>query len=291
MIPPARDALELIPARPQTLWGWPAVVNFVAGGAGAGLYLAAALTARFGASPLLTLASCLSPALVLLGFVAVGAEAGRPLRGPRVLARAGTSWMSRELWLGGAFVLLAGAELVAPDAALRLGAAVAAVAFAAAQGFILRRARAIAAWDVPVMPLVFVASALVSGVGLALVVETVAGRAPGAAWTGAAMVLVALSLLVWLGYVTWSREPAFASATLMLREGSAAIAIVGGGYVAPLLLLALGLALPGLAAPAGALAGMALTLGQACAKSVLIVSAGRLRPVTLTNLSLQRRSS
>lgn len=284
-------AVELIPARRQALWGWPAIVNFVAGGAGAGLYLVAVLAARAGAAPLLTLASWLAPALVLAGFGAVAAEAGRPLRGPRVLARVGTSWMSRELWLGGAFVLLAGAELVRPGPALRLAAALAALGFATAQGFILRRARGVAAWDVAVMPLVFVASALLSGLGLALAVEAAAGRPPGAADLGVAMPLVVLGALVWLGYVTWSREPAFVGATADLREGPLAVAIVGGGYVAPFLLLGLAAALPGVTAAAGALAGALLVLGQACAKSALVRTAGRLRPITLANLSLQRRSS
>lgn len=284
-------AVELIPARRQTLWGWPAVVNFAAGGAGAGLYLVAVLAGRFGAAPLLTLASWLGPALVLAGFGAVAMEAGRPLRGPRVLARVGTSWMSRELWLGGAFVLLAGAELVWPAPALRIAAALAALGFATAQGCILRRARGIAAWDVAVMPLAFLASALLSGVGLALAVEVAAGRPPGAGELGVAMPLVVLGALVWLGYVTWSGEPAFAGATLPLREGPIAIAIVGGGYVAPFLLLGLAVALPGASAAAAALAGALLVLGQAGAKSVLILTAGRLRPVTLANLSLQRRPS
>jgi hypothetical protein len=37
---------------------------------------------------------------VLAGFAAVAGEAGRPLRGPRVLWKVRTSWMSRELWIG-----------------------------------------------------------------------------------------------------------------------------------------------------------------------------------------------
>jgi len=134
----------LLPPVTQRLWGWPAVVNFAAGGLGAGLYLAAALAAGFAASPALRIAAWLGPALVLAGFVAVATEAGRPLRGPRVLARARTSWMSRELWLGGAFVVLAAPEwtgLAGPGS--RAAAALAAAALALAQGWILRHARGV----------------------------------------------------------------------------------------------------------------------------------------------------
>lgn len=287
----AREPVELIPAERQALWGWPAVLNFVFGGAGAGLYLAAALAAGGGPSPAVTVASWLAPILVLAGFAAVATEAGRPLRGPRVLARLRTSWMSRELWVGGAFVALAGAEFLVPSAALRALAGLAAVALALAQGLILRHARGIAAWDVPVMPLVFLASAALSGAGLFGLVEAADGRTPGAPVLGALMLLCVLGALVWLAFVTWSRGAAFARATRSLREGPAAIAIVGGGYLAPFLLLGLALALPELARPAVALGGAALILGQVQAKAVLILTAGELRPITLTHLSLERRSS
>ena len=199
--------------------------------------------------------------------------------------------MSRELWVGGAFVVLAGAEFLAPAAALRALAGLAAVALALAQGWILRHARAIAAWDVPVMPLVFLASAALSGAGLFGLVEVAGGRAPGAPVLGALMLLCVLGALVWLAFVTWSREAAFARATRTLREGPVAVAIVGGGYLAPFLLLGLALALPELALPAVTLGGAALILGQVQAKSVLILTAGELRPITLTTLSLERRSS
>lgn len=285
------DPVELIPGHPQTLWGWRAVVNFVCGGLGAGFYVAATLAAGLRPGPSVTIASWLGPLLVAAGFVAVATEAGRPFRGARVLARPGTSWMSRELWIGGAFVLLASAELVAPAPLLRTLACVAAVALALAQGFILRRARAVAAWDVPVLPAVVLASAVLSGVGLLVMVEAVSGRAPEPAFLGAAMLLVVLGALVWLGYVTWSRDTTFTRATRSLREGSSAIAIVGAGYLVPFLLLPLTLARPGLAVPAATLAGALMIVGQIQAKAVLILTAGQLRPITLANLSLTRRSS
>ena len=98
--------VELIPPQRQRLWGWPAVMNFVLGGLGAGWYAIALLAAGFEGSPAVTVASWAAPALVLAGFAAVASAAGRPQRGLRVLTRVRTSWMSRELALGGTFVLL-----------------------------------------------------------------------------------------------------------------------------------------------------------------------------------------
>ena len=283
--------LHLLPPAPQRLWGAPAVVNFALGGLGSGIYLAAVLAARFDAAPGVTVASVLGPVLVLAGFAAVATEAGRPLRGLRVLARVRSSWMSRELVLGVVFTALAASELVAPAPTLRMAAAGAAVALALAQGFIVRRARGVVAWDVGVMPLGFLLSALVSGNGLFLVLELAAGRPPGAAALGGTLVVLLVGLIVWLAYLVWSREESFQRATQTLRAGAIAISIAGGGYVAPLLLLATALAVPAALVPAAAVAGVLMVAGQVHAKAALILQVATLRSITLTSVTLRGASS
>jgi DMSO reductase anchor subunit len=287
MNPTARRSVELIPATPQRLWGAPAVVNFVLGGLGAGLYVAAALAARFQASPAVTVASALGPVLVLAGFAAVATEAGRPLRGLRVLARVRSSWMSRELVLGIAFAGLAALEFAAPARPPRIAAAAAAVALALAQGFIVRRARGVAAWDVGLVPLAFLFSALVSGTGLYLALEVVAGRPPGPGVLAGALLVVAAGLVVWLAYLGGSREDDFRRATATLRAGAAAVSIAGGGYALPFLLVAAALALPALAPAAALVAGVLMAAGQVQAKSALILRVAALRPITLISVKLR----
>ncbi len=279
--------VELIPPVAQRVWGVPAVLNFTLGGLGAGFYAAAALAAGLQPSDTLALAAWLGPALVLAGFAAVAAEAGRPLRGVRVLARVRTSWMSRELVLGGLFAAAALAEWAAPSPAQRATAALAALALAGAQGFIVRRAKAVAAWDVPLLPLVFIASALVSGAGLLVVVEAARGESPDGGVAGGAFAIVVVGLLAWLTYLTWSESPAFLRPTepLWTRPG---VGLGIAGYVAPAILLALALALPGLAV-AAPLAGALMVAGQAWAKWLLILTVATLRPVTLGTLNLRRR--
>jgi DMSO reductase anchor subunit len=281
--------LDVIPAQRQRLWGWPAVLNFALGGLGAGFYVVANLAAGFGRPPAVVLAGWLGPALVLAGFAAVAAEAGRPLRGARVLWRVRTSWMSRELWLGGAFALLAAADLAYPLAWHRAQAAVAALALLAAQGLVLRHARAVVPWSAPLMPLVFVASGLVSGAGLWLVVAGARGdRLTG--WLAAALVaLLAAALGVWMRYLGWSEEPAFAAPVAALADGPRARAIATGGYLAPMLLLAAGWATPGLGAAAPLAAGALALTAQVYAKALLILTVGELRPVTLAGITLGRR--
>ena len=279
--------VNLIPAARQRVWGVPAVLNFALGGLGSGFYAAAALTAGLAPSPAVTLAAWLGPLLVFAGLGAVATEAGRPLRGPRVLARVRTSWMSRELVLAAGFAALALLELVAPSALQRGLAAGAGLGFAAAQGFLVRRARAVIAWDVPAMPLLFVASALMSGAGLVLVVTPVAG---GSTPTLAGILtLVPLAVVGWLMYVTWSAAPAFVDATAPLR-GATGTALGVVGYLLPWIIVALALALP-FCAPALPAAGVLMIAGQAWSKWLVVLTVAALRPVTLGALTLHRRVS
>jgi DMSO reductase anchor subunit len=282
------EPVVLIPAMRQRLWGIPAVLNFVLGGLGAGFYAVAALTAGLGPSAALTVASWLGPVLVLAGFVAVATEAGRPLRGPRVLARVRTSWMSRELVLGGAFAVLAAAEWAAPSPPQRALAAAAGLAVVAAQGFILRRARAVIAWDVSVMPLVFVVSALMSGAGLLLAFEPVLGVGSTYA-LGGTLTLLPLAFVGWLMYLAWSQAPAFQRATRPLRAAPGEMLGVVG-YLLPWMLIAVALALPQLAVAVPA-AGVLLVAGQAWSKWLVMLTVAEMRAVTLGRLTLQRRVS
>ena len=287
MTPP----VELIPAQRQILWGWQAVANFTLGGAGAGLYGTAVFAAGFERTAAVVLASWLAPLLVLAGFIAVAGEAGRPLRGPRVLWKVRTSWMSRELWIGGVFVLLAAADIAFPLRLYRVQALAAAVLLALAQGMILRRSRGIAAWDAAVMPWLFLLSAAVSGAGAYMLLEVLAGRPVPPAVLAAGILLVILAFWSGRAYVSTPAGHAFREATASLRGGAAGRLAAGLGGALPLGALAVALASPPAAATAAALAGLAMVAGQAYLKTELIVRAGLLRPITVPTLRMSRRLS
>lgn len=286
MTPP----VELIPAQRQRLWGWQAVANFTLGGVGAGLYGTAVIEAGFERGPAVALASWLAPLLVLAGFAAVAGEAGRPLRGPRVLWKVRTSWMSRELWIGAAFVLLIAADIAFPLRIYRALALAAAVLLALAQGMILRRSRGIAAWDAAVMPWLFLLSAAVSGAGAYMLIEVLAGRTVPPAVLGAGILLVILTFWAGRAYVSTPAGHAFREATASLRDGAAGRLAAGLGGALPLGALAVALASPPAAATAAALAGLAMVAGQAYVKTELIVRAGLLRPITVPTLRMSRRA-
>lgn len=283
--------MEMLPAQRQVLWGWPAVANFVLGGLGAGWYVTAVLAAGFERSSGVTAASWVAPVFVLAGFAAVAGEAGRPLRGPRVLTRLRTSWMSRELVIGVVFVLLVAADLAFPLRLHRAQALVAALLLALAQGFIVRRARGVTAWDVPIMPLLFLLSALLSGAGAYLLLEVGAGRVPSSTVVAVVLALITVGFGVWARYLVWTSEDSYTRAVAPLRASVPALVIDGAGYGLPLLLGLLALAAPAAAGPALGLAGALLITGQVYAKARLILAAGQLRPITLAIAPSRRRSS
>jgi DMSO reductase anchor subunit len=281
---------EMIPARQQSVWGWAAVANFTLGGLGAGWYTMAVLAAGLDRTPGVVAASWAAPALVLAGFIAVAGEAGRPLRGLRVPARFWTSWMSREALIGGMFVLLVAAELAWPLRLHRALALLAAALLALAQGFMVRRARGVTAWDVPIMPLLFLLSAGLAGAGAVLLVEAGARRAVGAPLLAGVIALIVLSVVARARYLAWSSQEAFVQAVALLRERRAALVVEGAGHGLPVLLVTLALLVPVAAGPALGLAGALLVAGQAYAKAGLILDAGLLRPVTLRIARSKRRS-
>lgn len=278
---------ELLPSARQTLWGRLAVANFFLGGAGAGAYVIGAVLSGFQRSPILALVSVLGPVLVVIGFLCVAVEAGRPLRGSFVLRKIRSSWMSRELWAGGLFILLAVADLFNPLLLLRVGAVSAALLFALAQGAILSRAKGVIAWSVPLMLPLFLVSALVSGAGiLGVALPLFVPGGIGRALEGWIAWLTLLSALVWGGYLAWPGDLAFRLATVSFRRASAVAGVFVIGHLVPLFLLALGFQYPALSW--AALAGIAVLLGQLQAKAWLILRAGELRPVTIPYFRLMR---
>lgn len=286
----APTSVTLIPGQRQKFWGKPAVANFACGGLAAGFYMVAAAAGQFDASPVLTIASWLSPVLVLAGFIAVAAEAGRPWRGLRVLRRVSSSWMSRELWLGGLFVALAGGEFVAPSSGQRMLAAVLAGAFVVAQGLILRQACGIAAWNVAVMPPLFVVSAVLAGTALYTLGDTVTHGTPGVMLLGAILIELPIGAGAWLTYLRASREAAFVNATRVLRQGSLAMWLLVAGYVVPFVLVGLAVVLS-LRTSLATLAALFVIGGQIHAKAAIVLSAGQLRPIGFAHPSLHRRPS
>lgn len=147
----------------QTNWDWRAAANFMLGGTGAGLIVAAALGQA--AAPYPVLVGLL---LVAGGLGAVWLEIGRKLRALHVFFNPFTSWMTRESFAAMLLFVFSSIELFFHSTAILGAAALAALAFVYCQARILRAATGIPAWRAPqVVPLI-VTTALAEGTGLLL---------------------------------------------------------------------------------------------------------------------------
>lgn len=126
------------PAR-QASWDWRAAGNFIGGGAGGGLVVAAVLSGVPGtALPVLV---AIGATLVALGLTCVWLEIGRPLRALHVFFNPRTSWMSREA-IAATLLLIAAAGVVAGMRVLVPFAALCALAFVGCQACMLRASAA-----------------------------------------------------------------------------------------------------------------------------------------------------
>ena len=134
----------------QKHWDARAALNFMLGGAGAGLMIWAALMQVRSPYPI-----ALSLALVATGLFAVWLEIGRKLRALHVFFNPFTSWMTRESFAALLLFSLGLASLL--DDIFLPGTAIAAAAFLYCQARILRAAKGIPAWRAPwVVPLIVV---------------------------------------------------------------------------------------------------------------------------------------
>jgi phenylacetyl-CoA:acceptor oxidoreductase subunit 2 len=148
----------------QEHWDARAALNFMLGGAGAGLMIWAAVMQVRSPYPV-----ALSLALVAAGLFAVWLEIGRKARALHVFFNPYTSWMTRESFAALLLFTLGLASLL--DASLLPAAAIAAGAFLYCQARILRAAKGIPAWRTPwVVPLIVI-SGLAEGGALLLLVQ------------------------------------------------------------------------------------------------------------------------
>ena len=131
----------------QRHWYWRAAANFVFGGTGSGLILAAALALPLGPARAVSLP--LGLALVALGLTCVWLEIGRPLRALNVFINARTSWMTREAYAGIALFCVTVAAFLRPGDWMEFALGFFALLFAWCQARILKASKGIPAWREP----------------------------------------------------------------------------------------------------------------------------------------------
>lgn len=282
---------EFLKPRKERAWGWPAVANFVLGGTGAGLYLVVSFTLFAGpesSSRLLPGPVGLLPAaLVGLGFFAVSLESGRPWRGMYLLSNLRNSWMSIEILSGAIFIAAAALDHFFSSPALRVAAACAALELIISHGFILFRARGMSAWNVPIIPFLFLSSGLVLGGGVLFTISGLQRSMIDADVINAVRICLIADFTAWGLYIWLPRDMHFRKATVSLRKPLPLFIVMALGQILPLIILT------GLMIAAGesggegarygvvAATGLAMLIGGAGQKTILLLGANLFRGITM----------
>jgi len=267
----------------QKVWGWPVVANFILAEAAGGFYILSFLKVKIegtagDATPSVAYHLLVPAAMVCLGFICLKIKSKRSLRACDLLRSIRTSWMSREFLAGTLFVAALFLTSLFPHPVLRILGAGAALGLMLSQGFIVYSARGVPAWNVAIIPLVFLTSGFVSGGGLMFVLLDWATTERSFAVMG--IVCVAMNLVIWLLYLHWSFDREFRQATEALRRPNALIVTVGVGHFLPVCLLFLVVMRPGFGSGAGlpaiatSIAALAMITGSFRQNADIILKAG-----------------
>ncbi len=242
----------------QQHWDWRAAGNFLFGGTGSGLILAASLALPLGPARAVSLP--LGLVLVALGLTCVWLEIGRPLRALHVFFNARTSWMTREAFAAALLFGVAVAAFFRPGEWMEVLLGASALLFAYCQGMILRASKGIPAWREPRVLAFILTTAASEGAALALVLA-LAYKFNGNLVYGLLGIALLARLAAWMAYVgrvapklTGAPRKALEGVTPFLvwagTAGALALA-VASAWLPPPFALPLGLACAALAIGAG----------------------------------------
>jgi polysulfide reductase chain C len=179
--------------------------------------------------------------------------------------------MSRELLVGLSFVGVALADWPWPSPFLEGLVLMAALGCVLSQGFIRLRARGVPAWNLPALPILFLTSGFLTGVGILLVFTPALGvQEEITQHLGlTAIAAAAVNVSVWFYYLC---QPAVAKVLNQTVSGG----VTGLGHVLPVLLILTGIGFPGSLPVLAVISGVAIVVGEILLKDAVVRQAGYL---------------
>jgi len=278
---------QLVPQNHQQVWGWPAVMVFTLGGMGAGFYVTTIIESfmRTGfialSSP--SLFGLIGVAISAIGFLNLTAETGRPSRSLYVTMNIKSAWISREIILFLLFAASAISNSFFPSVFLCIPSLLMAICFIVSQGLIIYRSLAVSAWNVPLVPALFLISGLLSGYSGILFVAILEYIPLSRNLFALGFVLLSSHLAIWLMYLFGERNEAFFSATAKLRKPLRLTAYVSISFISPLAFLLYASVSESIQSASYLLAaaGSTILVSAVVEKIELLRTVGKLRRITL----------
>lgn len=234
--------ITVIPLRRQKVWSWPAVALFTLGGMGAGLYLSSLIVTLavggmdlFKQGPLpFGLVSCL---IIVSGFLIILGELAKPLKSYYAIYGLNNSWLSREML---SFFVLFSSVLIdntSSSVFFRVVSVGAATLFIYSQGSVVYGSRAISAWNVKIIPFLFVLSGTLSGYGVFLLLFRIPDQAMAAILALVGITLLTANILALIIYLVTGHSSEFLRATKELKTTKSVFFNILLAGVVPLTLL------------------------------------------------------
>jgi phenylacetyl-CoA:acceptor oxidoreductase subunit 2 len=282
--------------RLQRSWDSRAALNFIGGGAGSGLLVAAGV-ALAGGQPYFP-AGAVAVVFIGFGLSMVWMEIGRPFRALNVFLHPQTSWMSREALVALPLFAFAGATLIVdqvvslppqlrlPVAPLGLVTAALALGFLFCQGRMFRASRGVPAWREPSLQIVIIVSGIAEGLGLLLALGSLTAASP--TWIVATTLVALVARAAALeGYRRRVKLTIPEPAVTVLSRASVWVHLLG--HLLPAILLIGSLMVPSSVVSA-AVAGLALFATGAWLKFVVVTRAGFTQGFSIPFVPVRGRS-
>lgn len=266
-------------------------MNFNLGTTGAGFYLIGSLViflSSFSAEASFSFVfKLIAPILVSLGFLSLASEVGRPMRFYYLYRNAGTSWISRETFVTCLFVFTSLIEWFYPLKILWFTAAAGAISIIISQGLIVYHSRALPAWNVFMIPILFITSGFVCGGGLFLMWASIFAMHIVKLVALITIITTIINFFSFLFYLYGIRDKIFREAIIgMLRLKNLAASIVFFHLLPAVLIVPIVISkdiqnLIGITRLLAIISGSLILLGGWNLKAKIILNAGGFRKITL----------
>jgi formate-dependent nitrite reductase membrane component NrfD len=255
----------MIKMRAQQKWLWDHAIYLFFGGLGGATYVIGAISAFFGPewNPISRIGISLAFPSVAIGSLFLFLGLGSPSKAFHAWKCPGTSWISRGVLFLTVFMAVAVIhtglwiwpfEMLKDAAGLRKLLSVIGIIFGFATmtytGFLLSASRPIAFWSTGILPALFLASALASGVLGIILIATLQGGVLISVilrleYVAIVMILTEALMLIFHMQATHRVPEGQSAASILMKESGAALfwlGVVVLGILVPLALLVLGMA-------------------------------------------------
>ena len=283
-------------SRPQVVWGWLVILDFFLAGSGSGLFILSLIMGY-------PLGMAVALVLVLLGGSLLLVDLTRPTNAWRVIMRPQSSWLSRGTISIMVFTILGIVHIISLSTSaggsmatvttwanvpgwekiLAIISGLAAATVALYPGFLLGSMRGIPLWSSVLSPALFLSSALIAGLGVALLLPLGANSLRALiALQVAGIGFILLQFLLLLSLLFTAQVEATKTSVLRLTQGDLKTPFYLGlllfGLIAPLGFLLISLATLG-TTTLPLVSGILLLIGQLMLRHILVKAGIFVSPV------------